>query len=129
VAATIFLMLSAAVWLPYGLYCLSAPQFLAEAAGVAFTTPTGSTELRAMYGGLQAGLGALALGGALRPSLRRPALVSLLFLATGLCSSRALGALLDGSVSSYTVAGLFFEITTALVSAWLLSRPRLEPAR
>ena len=49
-AARIFLALSALVWLLYGLYCLLVPGSLAEAAGVAATTPTGTTELRAMYG-------------------------------------------------------------------------------
>ena len=34
-ATTIFLGLCAAVWLPYGIYCFVAPEFLVEAAGVA----------------------------------------------------------------------------------------------
>ena len=53
-AVRIFLALSALIWLPYGVFCLIQPQFLAGAAGVAFTSPTGSTEIRAMYGGLSA---------------------------------------------------------------------------
>ena len=56
-ATRIFLLLSALLWLPYGIYCWLHPSALAEAAGVAFQSPTGSTELRAMYGGLQAALG------------------------------------------------------------------------
>ena len=53
----IFLLVSTLVWLPYGIYCFFAPGFLAGAAGVAALSPTGRTELRAMYGGLQAGIG------------------------------------------------------------------------
>ena len=53
-ATRIFLLLSALLWLPYGIYCWLHPSYLAEAAGVVFQ---GSTELRAMYGGLQAALG------------------------------------------------------------------------
>jgi hypothetical protein len=121
-AARIFLALSALVWLPYGLWCFAAPGFLAGAAGVSFLTPTGSTELRAMYGGLQAALGALALLGALRAPLRRPALIALGFLASGLGLARLLGALLDGDVSAYTAMGLGFEWTTAALAMILLAR-------
>jgi hypothetical protein len=121
--ARIFLALSALVWLPYGLFCFVDPGFLAGAAGVAFQSPTGSTELRAMYGGLQAGLGALALAGCMRPPLQRSALLALGFLTAGLALARLGGVALDGAVSAYTLAGLGFEFTSAGLSAFLLSRP------
>jgi uncharacterized protein DUF4345 len=120
--ARVFLVLSAILWLPYGLYCLFVPHSLAEAAGVVATTPTGTTELRAMYGGLQAAIGALALVGAIRGSVTRSALVAIGTLTLGLGSARLLGALIDGGFTSYTGMGLFFEWTSALVSRWLLSR-------
>jgi len=128
-AARIFLGLSVLVWLPYGLWCFLDPAQLAGSAGVGFQSPTGSTELRAMYGGLQAALGALALAGVLRASLERPALIALLFLTTGLASARISGVFLDGSLSSYTIAGLGFEVTTATIAGWLLARSPLTPAR
>src|SRR5262245_54327403 len=121
-AARVFLALSALVWLPYGLWCFAAPAFLAGAAGVSFLSPTGTTDVRPMYGGLQTALGALALAGALRESLRRPALIALGFVTSGLGLARLLGALLDGEVSSYTAAGLGFEWTTAALSAVFLAR-------
>ena len=120
--ARVFLAFSALLWLPYGLWCFFDPGFLAGAAGVAFQSPTGSTELRAMYGGLQTALGALALAGVLRPALRRPALLTLGFLASGLALARLGGVALDGAASVYTVTGLGFEITTAGLSAFFLSR-------
>ena len=67
---------------------LPEPGSLAEAAGVAFQSPTGSTELRAMYGGLQIAIGALAGLAALRASLARPALLAIAFLTAGLGSAR-----------------------------------------
>lgn len=121
-AARVFLALSALLWLPYGVWCFFDPGTLAASAGVAFQSPTGSTELRAMYGGLQTALGALALAGALRPPLRRPALLTLGCLASGLALARLGGVALDGAPSAYTVAGLGFEITTAGLSAFFLSR-------
>lgn len=128
-AARIFLALSALVWLPYGIWCFIDPAQLAGSAGVAFQSGTGSTELRAMYGGLQAGLGALALAGVLRASLTRAALVALLFLTAGLASARMAGVALDGSPSSYTLVALAFEVTTAAIAGWLLARAPQESAR
>jgi hypothetical protein len=129
----IFLGLSALIWLPYGIYCFFAPDFLAGdgMAGVAATTATGSTELRAMYGGLQAAIGALVGLALFRPALVRPALVMVAFLTTGLALARLSGAAIDGGFSSYTWGGLGFEITSASIAWWLLSRqpePAAQPA-
>ncbi len=120
-----FLGLMVLVWLPYGLYCFAQPGFLVDAAGVAAATATGTTELRAMYGGLQAGLGALALAALLRPGLVRPALVAFAFLGGGLCISRLAGAALDDGWSLYTGVGLGLEFAILAVSTTLLRR---EPA-
>ena len=123
--ARIVLGLSAAIWLPYGLYCFFAPEVLAAIAGVASDSTTGSIELRAMYGGLQLSIGALALAGLLRASLRRPALIALAFLCGGLFLARSAGAVLEGELSGYTASGLVFEISSAGLAVWLLGR---EPA-
>lgn len=124
--ARIFLVLEALVWLPYGIYCFIDPGYLAGAAGVAFQSPTGSTELGAMYGGLQAALGALTIAGALRESMTRPALLTLAFVCTGLGSTRFLGVLRDGGLSAYTAAGLAFEVLSAGLAIRFL---RLCPER
>ena len=55
-----FLGLSVLVWLGYGLYCFFVPAVVAEGAGFVARTPTATTELRAMYGGLQMALGVMA---------------------------------------------------------------------
>jgi len=123
-AIRIFLGLSALVWLLYGLYCFAAPQSLADGAGVAFQSPTGSTELRAMYGGLQAAIGLLAALGALRAGWRRHALVALAFMTAGLGSTRLAGVALDGGLSSYTAIALAFEWGSAAAAILLLSRDR-----
>lgn len=121
-ATRIFLILSALLWLPYGIYCFLDPGSLAGAAGVSFQSPTGSTELRAMYGGLQAALGALAGLAAFRPALLRPALLAIAFLTAGLGTARLLGSALDGDLSSYTAMGLGFEFASAVIASLLLRR-------
>jgi hypothetical protein len=122
-ATRIFLGASALVWLPYGVFCFLVPDFLGDTIGLAAGAPTARTELRAMYGGLQAGLGSLALGGALRAELRRPALLALAFLCAGLALARGGGALVDGGVTGYTAVGLLFEIASALLAGLLLRAP------
>lgn len=117
-----FLALSALLWFPYGLFCFFAPTTLANGAGVIFTTATGATELRAMYGGLQAALGLLAFAGMQRENLRRPALVALFTVTAGLGMARLLGALSDGGWSGYTLMGLVFEFGSALWSGSILRR-------
>jgi len=119
-ATRIFLGLSALVWLPYGIFCFFQPGYLGEAAGVAIGSTTGSIEIRAMYGGLQAAIGLLALLALFRSDWLRPALVMLLFLPAGLGTARLLGALLDSEVSAYTGFALAFEFASVSAAAWLL---------
>lgn len=105
----IFLGLSVLVWLPYGFYCFFAPEYLAEAAGVVGATATGTTEIRAMYGGLQAGIGALCLAALRNAEFEKTALVAIFFLSAGLFMGRLTGIFLDGSGSEYTYGALVFE--------------------
>jgi len=118
----VFLALSAVVWLPYGLFCFFQPGFLEGAAGVVALTPTGSTELRAMYGGLQAAIGVASLLGALRPALAPRVLWMLAFAFGGLGTGRLLGAALDDGWSAYTGFALGFELVGCGVCLWLLRR-------
>ena len=121
------LIFSALIWLPYGLYCFFQPGVLAEAAGVVATTATGTTELRAMYGGLQTAIGALALAALVKPRLASGTLLSLVFLTGGLASARLLGFLMDGGWSSYTAGGLAFEISSCGLALYALSRSGRRP--
>lgn len=124
----LFLAVSALVWLPYGVLCFVTPGLLADVAGVASTSATGTIELRAMYGGLQAALGVLAGAALLRPSLQRPALLTLAFVCGGLFTARLLGALLGADFSSYTMLGLLFELLSSAFATRLLARTPQQAA-
>src|SRR5262245_17798857 len=126
-AARIFFALTAIVWLPYGIYCFFHPGYLAEAAGVAASTATGTVELRAMYGGLQAGVGAPAPAAALRPRLVASALLSSSFLFAGLATTRLVAAISAGDLSSYTVFALGLEWGSTALAVGLL-RAQSAPA-
>ena len=111
--AQIFLGLSALLWFPYGIFCLVQPSFLAGTAGVAASTATGTVELRAMYGGLQAAIGVLCALGCASAVWRGHALVALGFLAAGLGLARLAGVALGGGLSSYTTFALIIEFASA----------------
>jgi len=126
VALRVFFALSGLIWLPYGLFCLVQPDFLEGAAGIASSSPTGTTELRAMYGGLQAAIGTLMLAALVRPRLSETALVVLAFLCAGLGLARLVGAVADGAFSSYTVSALLFEFGLFAIATFFL-RTRFRP--
>lgn len=119
-ATRLFLGFSVLAWLPYGVFSFFQPTYLGEIAGVMATTPTAQTEIRAMYGGLEAAIGVLCATALLRPAFAQPALIMLAFLSGGLALTRTLGLLLDGSASGYTVGALGFEVfstTMAIIVA------------
>lgn len=117
--AKAYLALHAIMWLPYGIACLLKPEMLNELTGIAMTSATAITEIRAMYGGIQSAVGALCVMALLRASMLRPALATLAFLLTGLAISRSIGLSLDTSGSEYTYGAVGFEAVTAIIS-WIL---------
>ncbi len=121
-AIRLFLGFSALIWLPYGILCFLQPAFLTEVAGLALTSATATTEVRAMYGGLQMAIGALAGVAVVRPTLVPAALTMLAFLAMGLGTARLVGTWVDASTSTYTFGGLVFEFLSAGLAIWLLRR-------
>ena len=121
----VFLGLSALLWLPYGVFCLLQPSFLEGAAGVAANTATGTVELRAMYGGLQAAIGILCAMGCVSPVWRGHALVAVGFLTAGLGLARLAGVAAGGGLSSYTGVALVFEFVSACL-ALAFARKRLR---
>jgi hypothetical protein len=121
----VFLVVSVLIWLPYGLYCTFSPEYLADAAGVSAMTPTATTEIRAMYGGLQAAIGVMCAVSLVRPHYVGSALFSVSFLTGGLALARIFGFFMDDSGSTYTYGAIFFEaINTAI--AVRLARPHFS---
>jgi len=118
----IYLALSVLLWLPYGVYCAFVPAYLDGAAGVVGATATGTTEIRAMYGGLQASIGVLCAFALARVEHARSAILAIAFLVSGLFSVRLIGYLADGSASDYTHGVLVFECTYAIASIVMFRR-------
>ena len=78
-----------------------------------------------MYGGLQTAVGLLALVGMLRDELRAPMLLCLGVLFFGLASGRLLGILVEPDPGSYNFVAFGYELCSAGVSFWLLTKTKL----
>ena len=120
----IFLLFQTLLWLPYGVFCFFNPEFLDGAAEIRAHGATGLTELRAMYGGLQAGIGLFCGLSLLRENLQPSALRMLVFLTGGLGFARLLAAFISQNFSGYTIGALLFEFASFAVGCWLLGRLR-----
>lgn len=124
--ARVFLGLMAAVFIPYGLYCLVNPGMLAEGAGIQALNTTGTIELQTMYGGLQVAVGVLCLLGVFLKHLEQAALYALLFIFAGLAVVRVSLGLSQGDFSGYTVFAMVFETASLLFLSWYLLMRKQE---
>lgn len=73
--------------------------------------------------GLYLGLILFWLGGALRPTLRRPALWSLFVFTLGLALGRVLSLTLDGWPGVLLFGYMIAEFALAAMATWLLAQP------
>lgn len=117
-----FLAFTALVWLPYGIVCLLWPGHLADIAGVAAHTTTGTVELRAMYGGVSTAVGTLALLGAIRAHSMQGALTTIAAVCAGIGTARLVATIAAGELSAYTGAALALEWGSLVVATLLLRR-------
>ncbi len=119
----IFLALAALVWTPYGLYLMFAPGALEGLAGVAATSAAATTELRAMYGGLQTAVGVLCVAALVRERFAPAVLAVSAVLTGGLLTGRLVGAAMDaGALDDYNIGALCFEATATICAALLARR-------
>jgi uncharacterized membrane protein YuzA (DUF378 family) len=122
-----YLILTLLVWLPWGLICIFNTDIILEIIGVRSIHPTGTTDIRVMYGGVQFAVGLMA---ALALHDRRhfeKTLWPLAFLGSCMALSRFYGLVADGSGSVYTWGVLAYEaFAGASAIAWLMFLPRLQ---
>ena len=110
-----------AITLVMGLYALASPGDLLPIIGLSPAVPTEPAlalgEVRAVYGGLFAVLGAFTLWGAIDPPGKRAALLMAGLLWLGLCGGRLLGVSIDGSPG---IMGWIFVVWEAVFGLALL---------
>jgi hypothetical protein len=107
----------------YGLFCAYDLNIVLRTTGLAFLEPSAAVESRAMYGGLQTGLGLLWLNSAVNKRMTPYGLVAMVFVVGCLALGRALGIWNDG-IDDYNRGALIFESASAVLAAIALWRER-----
>jgi hypothetical protein len=107
----------------YGVYCAMDLDFVMQTTGVAFRKSTAAVEARAMYGGLQTGLGLLWINAVVNQRLTAYGLVAMIFVLGGLALGRALGMSLD-TADPYNTWAFAYESVSALLAGVALWRER-----
>jgi hypothetical protein len=125
----ILLGLTGVAFAGYGVYCAYDLDMIVRLTGIAFRAPSAAVESRAMYGGLQTGLGLLFLNSAVNPRMTAYGLVAMVFVMGGLAVGRAIGISTDG-IDDYNQGALIYEATSAVlagVAIWLERKARNSP--
>ena len=107
----VYLFASAVIWAPYGMYCFFFPEALGVMAGVEANSLTGSTEIRAMYGGVQLAFGLGAALAFFESRFAAKVLFAHAMLIGGLFTTRTLAAITTSDYSFYTVAAMALEVS------------------
>jgi hypothetical protein len=117
--ARVVLKLVGFLFVALGVWGLLSPVQFASMAEVQLATPTAITDGRAVYGGLELGIGTFLLLCANRQELVRSGLLAVLLIVGGLFVGRAMGLLLDasGSTVTYQALGIEFLCTALAVLA------------
>jgi hypothetical protein len=102
----LLLLLIAGIYAGFGFTFLFNPNEMSAMLGLSFQTNAGSTDFRAMYGGLEVGVGVFLLMCALRREFVRVGLFAAACALVAMATSRSVGLLLDG-----------FNLVQALIAA------------
>ena len=110
----------------FGFAFLFSPSELAAFLSLTFSEPSARTDFRAMYGGLEIGLGGFMLACALRREFVRIGLFAGACATAGMATARTVGMMLDGVALSQLVSAVV-EWAICGVATWgaLVARPDL----
>ncbi len=123
-ASRIVLAFDGVAYLALGLWLFADPTGGLAGVQVTALTPVGETELRAMYGGLEVGLGLFGLHAARNAALGVAALWANVYVLAGLAAARGAGVLLGGGDAPIMRALLAFELVSLAVNVWALRAAR-----
>ncbi len=112
----IVLAASGVVFVGFGVAFLLWPSRMALRVGIPLVTMTGTTDVRAIYGGMEIGFGAFMLIASARRAWVLPGLVAALCALAAMALSRALGIALDGGPDPLTSALLASEVSGAAIT-------------
>ena len=113
--ARVSLTISGLLFLSLGIAFLATPESMAQMARLPIESPASIIEIRAMYGGLEAGLGAFFLISCFRPRWLRAALGAQFMIFAGLAAGRTLGLVQSPVKSRLEMAYAALELVWAVV--------------
>lgn len=120
----IALLAAASGFTGFGIACLVRPKSMLKRVDVRAGSARGTTELRAMYGGLELGLGAFFASAAAKSEWSRPALLAQTLGLGGLAASRLAGILSDHPRGALMNVLFIAESTAAVLGAVALAKGR-----
>ncbi len=118
--AQLFLMLAALLFAGFGLASLFQPERIAGMVGIQPSTTAGRSEIRAVYGGLELGLGAFLVYCALDAQRLELGLLLVVLTYGAAAVGRMIGIALDRPVEAVTRRILVAEVAFAIVGLVLL---------
>ena len=118
----IVLTMTGLVFFIHGLVCFVHPATIGFESGLALPTFGSVIEVRAEYGGLPMALGLFFLAGAARMVEVRTSLTVMSVVVVGYAVSRVAAVAIVGSVDTYNLAAIGYEVTTAALALWALRR-------
>jgi hypothetical protein len=123
-----FLIASGLAWCGFGVWLWLFPETI-NGVGLSVEGATGTIEVRAVYGGLELGLGGFLLWASRHPSRTRTGLVAALFSVAGIGMGRATGIAMEGFEASDAMwLFLGIEMTaTAMTGVLLCSHDTPSP--
>jgi|JI10StandDraft_1071094.scaffolds.fasta_scaffold16781_6 hypothetical protein len=119
---TLALAIGGLGFLGFGALMLVAPQIAMASLGLVVPDGVPTTEIRAFYGGLELGLGALLLAACRKVQYQRAGLVLGCVSYGSVATARALGMLIDGTGGGFLWAALGVETSLALLFWYALRR-------
>ncbi len=109
----------AAVFLGYGAGFVFVPEPLLKAVvGEVPVAASAWIDMRATYGGLSLGVGALLWVLSVNHQTLRSGVLGVVLLMAGMASGRAVGMVVDGTPNGYMVIYLVLEVLTAMLGLW-----------
>lgn len=124
---TLVIALAGAGFLAFGLWLTLDTAAALAAVDIAAGSAAGLIELRAFYGGLELGLGALLLACAMRPDWRAPGLWAVLLCNAGIAGVRLAGIAASGVFTPFFGWALAWELGFSALAATALWLRRRRP--
>ena len=118
--ARVVVILTGLITLGFGAAFLLVPAAMMEFVELDLTTPSALTEIRAIYGGFQIGLGTFLLICASNPTLFAPACLTGCLVLGGAALGRMVGMVVDGDPLQSIVLLFTLELSGAVLNGYAL---------